>query len=365
MIDPWSHDELGWLPNPAPEPPLLADQMWEEMARGEDPQSALGAAIAYEHALSAAAPVAAPVAATNAIGIDCASYQGQPNWGQVAASGRQFCYLKAGEGSGTSYPSLDGQYTGARAAGLTVGLYWYAKPNLTPEANADAFSAQVNRLGAVMGHLPPCLDLEVGTGDMSGWASAFVNRLRANTGCTRVMVYSGASFFQTNIGEQWMDPNIALWIANFGVPPGKPSYLTPRVAIHQYSATGQVSGVIGNVDLDYAIWPISTLIPPEVELDATEDAALIACYQQMSGSATVGQWTGWPSWPGGSGRSLTMLDYLRQADVQLNALKAAVAALQPAAPTAVSAGLPDSDIARIAAAVAPAVAQALAARLQG
>jgi GH25 family lysozyme M1 (1,4-beta-N-acetylmuramidase) len=337
--DAWRNDDLGWFRHvPGVDDEPLAAEL---------------------------APLASPNASTNALGIDCASYQGVPNFVQVAASGRSFCYLKSSDGASSSYPSLDPQYQGATAAGMITGLYHYAQPALTPEANADAFSAQVNRLGAIVGHLPPCLDLETGSGNLSSWAQRFVTRLRANTGCIRVMVYSNASFFQNQITESWMDSNIALWIASWGTAPGKPSYTSPRVALHQYSSTGLVSGIAGNVDLSYAIWPLSTLVPgseaPPVTtppaasatsvLTADEQAKLTACYQQFSGSSVVGQWPGWASWPSGSGRSLTLVDYCRQNDVAIVALKDELDAIK-AQPSAMSGALSDTDVTRIATAVA-------------
>uniref|UniRef100_UPI003F4976F3 glycoside hydrolase family 25 protein n=1 Tax=Pseudonocardia sp. CA-138482 TaxID=3240023 RepID=UPI003F4976F3 len=345
--DAWRHDELGWLPD-AP----------------DDGATPIGDAIE---------PAVLPHDA-NAIGIDVSSWQGQPNWAQVAGSGRSFAYIKATEGTDYVSPELDGQYRGARAAGLKVGLYHFADPGLSPEANADAFCAQVNRLGAVPGHLPPCLDLETGVGDLSGWAQRFVTRVRADTACVRVMVYSSASFFQNQITERWMDQNIGVWIAHFGAAPGRPAYLSPRVALHQHSSTGQVAGVTGSVDLDYAIWPLSTIIPgaeapvthpPDPglgNLTAAQDAKLTACFQQLSGSPNVGEWPGWPSWPGGSGRSLTVVDYARQADVEMVALKAELAALRAQvalAPAGGPAALADADITRIATAVAELLASRL------
>lgn len=196
----------------------------------------------------------------SAPGIDVASYQGSPNWQSVKNSGVQFVYIKASEGSSSSYPSLNSQYAGAVAAGLVTGFYHYAKPGLSPEANADAFAAQINRLGAKDGHLPPCLDLEEGSGYLGDWAKAFVARLRLKTGIQRVCVYSGGSFFQTQITERWMDPDIMLWIAHYGRPAGQPGYLTPRVAVHQFSSTGAVPGIGGNVDLNFPVWPLATIL---------------------------------------------------------------------------------------------------------
>lgn len=340
-VDAWRHDALGWLPH------------------HEEPEL-----------LSTVAP-----RSTNAIGLDISSYQGSAiNWAQVAASGRSFAMLKATEGTDYLSPSLDAQFQGATAAGVRTGLYHFARPDLTPEGNADWFSAQVNRLQAVAGHLPPCLDLETGTGDLNGWAQRFVARLRANTGCVRVLIYSSASYFQSGtISENWMDANIALWVASWGTAPGKPSYGSPRTALHQYSSTGAVSGVAGAVDLDWAVWDLATLIPAaqgstpvttpsSSGLNADQAAQLTAAYQQLSGSATVGAWPGWPTWPGGTNESLTLVDLARRANVQLVSLKADLAALKAQAviTPGVSAALSDADVAKIAAAVAG----MLAARLQ-
>ena len=279
---------------------------------------------------------------TNALGCDISAYQGVVDWPAVAASGRDFVYIKATEGVGYINPDLDAQYQGAIAAGLKVGLYAFADVTKGAAANADFFATQVNRLGATAGHLPPCLDLETGTGNLASWAQQFITELRAKTGCIRSMIYSNVSFMRNQIlTSNWLDANIALWLADWSSPPGKPSLVNSQTAIHQYSSSGQISGIQGSVDLDLALWDLSTLIPgtpaPPVttappatapsDLTSTEDAALIAVYQQMSGSPTVGTWTGWPSWPGGSGRSLTMLDYLRQNDVAMCAALADIASL--------------------------------------
>lgn len=345
--DAWRHD----------------DQSWHQHRAGVDDE------LLTEAEAAPYVPLAAPYVSTNALGVDTASYQGSPAWAQVAAT-RQFVYVKAGQGNGASYPTLDAQYQGATAAGMAVGLYWFADPSLSATVNADAFAAQINRLGAVAGHLPPCLDLETGTGNLSQWTQQFIARLRAQTGCIRVIIYSGASFFQNQIGESGLDQNVALWIASWGTPPGQPSYNSPRVALHQYSSTGQVAGVAGNVDLDWAIWPLSTLIPSEVPpvtnppaastpsgLTAEEHAMLVACYQQFSGSPTVGQWTGWPSWPHGSGRSLTAVDYMRQSDVLLNDIVNEIDVLKAAGVAVVS--LSDVDVQRIATAVVGMLTQRL------
>jgi lysozyme len=193
-------------------------------------------------------------------GIDVSSAQGQPTWPSVRAAGIEFAYVKATEGTGWVSPTLDQQFRGATDAGLVTGLYHFARPANPAEADADTFADQVGKYGATTPrHLPPCLDLEVGTGDLAGWAGRFLSRLRTRTGATTVMVYSAASFFRDHIGEHGMDPGTLLWIAHYGVPPGHPAYLTPRVALHQYANDGNISGIAGHVDLNFALRPLADI----------------------------------------------------------------------------------------------------------
>lgn len=96
--------------------------------------------------------------------------------------------------------------------------------------------------------------------------------------------------------------------------------------------------------------PIAPAPAQEVpDVDQRQDALLTGCYHQLSGSPNLGEWPGWPSFPGGSGNSLTLVDYVRQADVQLNKIQADLDSIKSsgAAPGALS----DNDISRIAAAV--------------
>lgn len=218
---------------------------------------------------------------TGALGADVSNWQNVVSWAPFAASGRSFVFVKAGEGNSTSYPTLDAQYQGAVNAGLTVGLYHFAITNLTPEQNADAFAAQLNRLGAINGHLPPALDLEEGSGNLSGWAQRFVARLRQQTGCQRVFVYSDISFMTHNIFENWMDDDVLIWIADPSAPPGKPRYSSPRVAIHQYSQSGQVPGVSCDVDLNIALRPLDQLIVGDSDMTPEQAQQLDTLTQQV------------------------------------------------------------------------------------
>jgi lysozyme len=206
-------------------------------------------------------------------GVDVSSHQGTVDWPPVRSAGYEFAIIKATEGVGYVSPALDSQWRGANDAGLMTGLYAFARPDTNaPEPEADHFAAHVNRLAAKgPGHLPPCLDIEVGTGDLSHWVLRFIARLRQITGTQAVLVYSGAYFFRDHIGETGMDPDVSLWIADYGRTAGQPRYLTPRVAIHQYASDAQVPGITGNADVNVALRPLGEITGgiPDVQLDDT------------------------------------------------------------------------------------------------
>ena len=65
-------------------------------------------------------------------GVDASKHNGAVNWGQVAASGMQFAFIKVG----STYSGVDPQFaaniTGAQSAGLKTGIYLYSYAT-TPE----------------------------------------------------------------------------------------------------------------------------------------------------------------------------------------------------------------------------------------
>lgn len=195
-------------------------------------------------------------------GIDVAGHQGAPDWTAVRAAGFRFVYVKATEGVGYVSPTLDQQLAGARGAGMVTGLYHYARPDTNAaEQDAAEFAAQLARLdSARVGDLPPCVDVETGGGDLAKWVATFVDALRGHTGRRTVMVYASASWFTERLAvEQWADPDVVLWVAHHGRPPGQPGYRSERVVLHQHASDGRVDGIDAVTDLNVALTELSTL----------------------------------------------------------------------------------------------------------
>lgn len=236
-------------------------------------------------------------------GIDVASWQGYPNWPAVKAAGIEFAYIKATEGVNYVSPYCDRQWAEAKAAGLTIGLYHFARPGTnSPEAEAELFTRMVNAKNAKgPGMLPPCLDIEVAGGNLINWSARFIARLRQLIGHRRVMVYTYGSFYRDQLGgDATFDDDVMAWIAHFNGTPGKSPWLTGKTVIHQYSETGRVSGISGNVDLNESLRPLAEITGGTVssggdgDLTPEQDAILRRIEHELLGPrGKNGEIAGW------------------------------------------------------------------------
>jgi hypothetical protein len=100
-----------------------------------------------------------------------------------------------------------------------------------------------------------------------------------------------------------------------------------------YNGSGPAAEAYANDAMaKFAVWQARLAGAQEDDLTSDQDAMLTAVYQFITGSATVvpqgTPWPGWPTWPGGTDEHLTATDLLRRANVQLNALAAAVDTLR-------------------------------------
>ncbi len=181
----------------------------------------------------ARAPVHSATAQTSthsASGLDVSSYQGNVDWAQVAASGGQFAYAKASEGTSYISPYFSQQYQGAAGQGLIRGAYHFAIPdNSAGAAQADFFTAHGGAWSADNHTLPGMVDIEynpygsecygLSPTQMVAWVTSFVNEYHADTGRWAV-IYTTTDWWSTCTGNSAsfaaQDP---LWIANYSSSP--------------------------------------------------------------------------------------------------------------------------------------------------
>lgn len=205
-------------------------------------------------------------------GIDVSDWQGYIDYSQVRASGIEVVYIKASQGSNIKDPYVDINYENAKANGLKVGFYHFLTATNTEEAEQEAqFFASV-----ISGKEADCklvMDYEVFGGvsveESNNIAQVFLESVRRLTN-KEVIVYSDLSNARDRFGSNIAD-NYELWLAYYGdyndLTNVETSWET-WIGI-QYTDSGAVAGVSGNVDRD--LYTESIFLSDTSEIPATEN----------------------------------------------------------------------------------------------
>lgn len=178
---------------------------------------------------------------SNLKGIDVSSYQGNIDFSKVKASGVEIVYIKATQGTGYINPYLSSQYAGAKSNELKIGFYHFLTHD-DPAAQAQHFFNIISGMEADCRYV---IDVE----DQSKWNISDASRItRAFADCLisqgkEPAIYTGDYFYRDTLDNSVKD--IPLWVANYGSRVIATNYVG-----HQYSSSGSVSGVAGNVDMN-------------------------------------------------------------------------------------------------------------------
>jgi lysozyme len=227
--------------------------------------------------LSGALPALAPTpasAGTKAIGIDVSRFQRTIDWTAVAGAGVRFAFVQASRGSGADCtvkpeqcgadPYFAANRLAAEGVGIRVGAYHraFASGGTVADARADALAESGVFLAAVgslqAGELIPVLDVETPFTGMTAttlrtWIRVFVKRVNQQLG-RKPMIYTNAtSWAATGNTTEFATAKYPLWVADYGSP--KPSVPAGNWAgrgysVWQYTSSGSVAGISGNVDMD-------------------------------------------------------------------------------------------------------------------
>lgn len=183
----------------------------------------------------------------NAQGIDVSKAQGTVDWAAVAAAGYLFTFVKATDGQDYVDPTFAQNWEGAKAAGLLRGAYHFFRAEDDPVTQATWFWQTVG----APGELPLVVDVEEtmeqpASTVVSGLAR-FLDSLQQWT-AKPPMIYTAPGFWNS-LGTSAFG-GYPLWVAEYGVsqpviPAGWKTW-----DFWQFSETGQVPGITGDVDLD-------------------------------------------------------------------------------------------------------------------
>ena len=183
-------------------------------------------------------------------GIDISYWQSGIDWAKVKAAGKKYAIIRAAHALKAD-TKFEFNWKQCRAQKLHCGVYQYFEPNIDPIAQANLMLKMMGPLKA--GDLPPVIDVESKAGATPSQIAAAVGKWLAHvknaTGVTP-MIYTGAYFWEGNVKSSAFVAT-PLWHAQYCTN-CCPNIASPwkKWAFWQYSSTGKVSGISGNVDLD-------------------------------------------------------------------------------------------------------------------
>jgi lysozyme len=214
------------------------------------------------------------------LGVDVASFQGQPGQWQAHAGAIDFAAVKVTElqPGGGEYVNPDAladwAYLGQRGT-ARIG-YLFAHPSTLPSETAGLFAAILGHMGLQPGD-GIAIDLEttdgLGPAQVAAWGRAVAGALQAVLR-RPPLVYTfpdfGEAGYCAGLGQY------PLWISDPSSPMGHPVVPQPweSWAIHQFAAPA------GGIDRDIAAWPSPAAMRAAVGLPASpsalpEDAMLL------------------------------------------------------------------------------------------
>lgn len=200
--------------------------------------------------ISASFPIFAFGPSSNTIyqGIDVSSWQRNINFSAVKNSGIDVVYIKSSEGTRYIDPYFETNYKNAKANGLKVGFYHYVTArNINQAKDQATFFAKV-----ISGKNIDCklaMDFEsfgnLSVTEINNISRVFLQTLEQLTN-TQPLIYSNAYSARTIFSSEFT--KYPLWVANYGVSqPGSNGKWSTWVG-WQYTSTGRVAGISGNVD---------------------------------------------------------------------------------------------------------------------
>ncbi|MDR2088096.1 MAG: glycoside hydrolase family 25 protein [Clostridiales Family XIII bacterium] len=206
------------------------------------------------------AATAEGVAAEALFGIDVSRYQGNIDWARAAADGVEFAIIRMGyRGYDTGKQVVDeffeANIQGARSAGVRVGVYFFSQAVNEAEAVEEAEMVLAG-IAPYDVSFPVVFDIEeisgqnartdaLTAGEVTDIAIAFCERVR-EAGYTP-MIYANPKWFVSRMELDRLEP-YAKWLAQYYKTPTYPY----AFAVWQFSSSGTVDGIKGNVDLDLA-----------------------------------------------------------------------------------------------------------------
>ena len=187
-------------------------------------------------------------------GIDVYRGKGEIDWAKVKKDGIEFAILKLGNiydaQSNYKDSKFDTNYKNAKAQGIKVGAYIYNYCN-TVNTLKKGLEWAIEKLDGKKLDLPLYLDME--DKDIQGETVASLTeqcnefaKYVKNKGYS-AGIYANKNWLTSELDPDNFDKDLSIWVAQYN---SKCTY-TGNYDIWQYTSSGKVDGISGNVDMNY------------------------------------------------------------------------------------------------------------------
>lgn len=186
-------------------------------------------------------------------GIDVSYWQGTIDWAKVKAAGVRFAVIREGYRKTIDEKFIE-NVKGATAQGLTVMVYHFIYTDgASIKENAESTVNNIRKAGLVPASTMIFSDLEYDTWTKNGevctkercsqYTKQYLEELKA-LGCQRLGIYANIDYWKNYYTDE-LKQKYPLWLADYS---GNPDF---TCIMQQYSSSGAVAGISGNVDMNY------------------------------------------------------------------------------------------------------------------
>lgn len=230
--------------------------------------------------------------------IDVSEHNTVTDWRAVKADGIEGVIIRAGYGRGNVDKKFREHITGALAAGLHVGIYWFSYAYSADMAEAEAYYC-MNTVSDVVSWMDITLPIfwdfegdsmnfankcgvEVSRETLEDMAVAFCDALETEGHMSGI--YANLDYEKRygllSVAEY---AGYSVWYAQYNY---KMDTSIPSPDMWQYTSGGQVNGITGNVDMNKLLNPDIISVPETTELKEKEVMS-VWCFYRVDGGATV------------------------------------------------------------------------------
>jgi len=179
----------------------------------------------------------------NIKGIDISHHNKITDWSEVSKTST-FCLMKATEGKSHKDKKFISNWDSSKKHNMVRGAYHFFSPNVSAEKQ---FKNYQSRVTLQRGDFPPILDVELKECDIdevNKWLEMAENHYGV-----KPIVYTTYMFFKVFMDGRLKDYPIWIYMSdNMGIQPSFDDY---KCVLWQYNQKGRISGISGNVDLNY------------------------------------------------------------------------------------------------------------------